>query len=171
MEGHMQQDTLVLYDISEEEVEKRDFSGILNTLRRMENQHPNPARKLILSFSDFEDSHKEIWEFPQVRSYVEVLILQLFPGIFYYLSEEFFSRTTMLNLIADVHIGENRIVSSREYIQQDGKADMQLSIQVSLPIHKALQLVEGTLAYAKTHENEDEAQHIVKWIQSYPSSA
>lgn len=170
MEVHMQPDTLVLYDISKEEVEQRDFSGILNTLRKMESQHPNPARKLILSFSDFEDSHEEIWEFPEVRSYAEVLIFQLFPGIFYYLSEDFFSRTTMLNLIADVHIRENRIGSSREYIQS-GKADMQLPIQVSLPIHKALQLVEATLSYAKIHENSTEAQHIVKWIQSYASAA
>ncbi len=163
----MQQDTLVLYDISEEEVEKQDFSGILNTLRKMESQHPNPAKKLILSFSDFEDSHKEIWAFSKVRAYAEVLVFQLFPGIFYYLSEECSSRTTMLNLIANVHIGENSIGSSREYRQQNGQADTQLPIQVSLPIHKALQLVEGTLAYAEIHQKEAEAHYIVKWIQSY----
>jgi len=152
-DNQITQDDIKKYDfihhaITKDEVENMNFIRIKETLRTFEEAGKQGKNKLMITFSGYLDTSKEVYEINDVRKYVAKL-LNKFPHIFYFLTDADFTSTTFLLCLCDIKDGEK--INGFFYVTN-------LEIELSIKI----KIIEGIISYgAQIEEKEEDLFEII----------
>lgn len=153
IDNQITQDDIKKYDfihhaITKDEVENMNFIRIKETLRTFEEAGKQGKNKLMITFSGYLDSSKEVYEINDVRKYVANLLNE-FPHIFYFLTDADFTSTIFLLCLCDIKDGEK--INGFFYVTN---SEIELSIKGKI--------IEGIINYgAQIGENEEDLLEII----------
>ncbi|MBX9158556.1 hypothetical protein ACTFR8_23455 [Bacillus cereus group sp. MYBK15-3] len=77
---------LYLFPVAKKEVKKLDILRLLSAIRHMETMQDNGFQKLMITFSGWDDNPNDIYEIPEIRAWVKMVVERM-PHIFYFITD------------------------------------------------------------------------------------
>jgi hypothetical protein len=162
--------TAVVYQISKEYVLSQNIKPIEKLILSMLKYKDQVRGNLILQFDGYDSVPDEIYEIPEIRSYVSKVV-QRFPYIFYYLSQLDNLHAQWLACLGDVevvYIGE-LCKSPEEYRRINITADElpQKGMHITLPAPLKEKITRQLTLVGRQFKDMENINPLVSWIRDF----
>ncbi len=137
---------LIVLNISKHEVCNKTYDRVLDCISQLERVGKDAKGKLSILF-EYDDHPDEIWEIPEIRTWVAGLIEQA-PHLFYFLTKLMDSHLYIVECLADIN-AIKPFATYSEALEHAKKTGIlpEILLRVNLPHHWSNLIFHKTVEY------------------------